>query len=169
MDVYWRQGEWENLTYGDVADDKEKVAFIMGVAERGERTKTGRNQGVILDSIALTNEWRDRIRGHKKSDKIFSFSQQAFYTAWETAKAALGLDFLGPPHDLRHSGAARDLEQGTRSLEQIRRRGRWRAMDSVQRYTKTFLLVRQRARLPSPVAKRGRELLATRGDRRLAS
>ena len=35
MDVYWRQGEWENLTYGDVADDKEKITFIMGVAERG--------------------------------------------------------------------------------------------------------------------------------------
>jgi len=23
MDVYWRQGEWENLTHGDVVDDKE--------------------------------------------------------------------------------------------------------------------------------------------------
>ena len=169
MDVYWRQGEWQNLRVGDVADDGEKIAFVMGVAERGERTKTGRNQGVILDSPTLATEWRARLAGRPRSEKVFNFTQQTFFAAWEDAKKKMHMTFLGPPHDLRHSGAARDVEKQTRTLEEVRRRGRWRAMDSVQRYTKTYLLVRQRARIPDEVMARGTELTKTRGCRILAS
>ena len=60
----------------------------------------------------------------------------------------------GPPHNLRHSGAACFVESGG-ALEQARRRGRWASPGSVQRYTKTHFLVRHRARVPPPVLAEG--------------
>ena len=60
MDVYWRQGEWEQLRHCDILDDDMNIAFAMGVAARGEPVKTSHNQGVIVDSRALTDEWRAR-------------------------------------------------------------------------------------------------------------
>eukprot|EP00972_Heterocapsa_arctica_P110581 16282724-Heterocapsa_arctica.AAC.1 len=58
----------------------------------------------------------------------------------------LGLSFAGPPHAIRHSGPSEDLARQRCSLEEVRRRGRWKGMDSVQRYTKTFALTRFRAK-----------------------
>eukprot|EP00974_Lingulodinium_polyedra_P118081 11165797-Lingulodinium_polyedra.AAC.2 len=58
MDAYFRIGEWAQLRREDLVDDGALVAFILGVAERGERTKTGPNKGVILDSVVLRDEWR---------------------------------------------------------------------------------------------------------------
>lgn len=54
MDLYLRQGEWTQIQVGDVAYDGQKLAIILGVAERGERVKTGRNQAVTMDSTILT-------------------------------------------------------------------------------------------------------------------
>ncbi|CAK0835831.1 unnamed protein product [Prorocentrum cordatum] len=41
------------------------------------------------------------------------------------------------------------------SLEQVRRRGRWKAISSVQRYSKTFALTQFRARMPEVVPESG--------------
>ena len=79
-----------------------------------------------------------------------------------------GSNGWAPPHDLRHSGAARDVAAGTRTLEQVRRRGRWVSMDSVQRYTKTWLLVRQRQRLSPQHRDEGARLLQIRGPRSIS-
>ena len=59
---------------------------------------------------------------------------------------ALQLHGVGPPHSLRHSGAAEFVARGG-PLESCRRRGRWSALSSVQRYTKTQVLVESRSRL----------------------
>ena len=80
-------------------------------------------------------------------------------------KEKLGLAWIGPPHDLRHSGAARDIEQAVRSLEQVRRRGRWVTLESVQRYTKTWLLVKARAKISELQMKAGKAILRERGIR----
>jgi predicted MarR family transcription regulator len=166
MDLYLRQGEWRQLKAEDIFIDTDgKVAFVLGVAERGERVKTGHNQGVVLDSVELSKEWREKINSLAPGAPIFNFSQAEFSAEYAKTKAELNLGHLGPLHDLRHAGAARDAESGTRDLEQIRRRGRWKAMDSVQRYTKTYLLVKARSLLPAAVLQRGRELLARRGKR----
>ena len=52
---------------------------------------------------------------------------------------SLGLnDNLGDVHlyQLRHGGASHDSAGGFRSLEDVRRRGRWRSWASVRRYEK---------------------------------
>ena len=161
MDVYWRQGEWELLRGQDASDDGKNIAFTMGVALRGERVKTGHNQGVIIDSPVLTKEWREYLQKVAPHEKIFPITQQDFYRAWEELKKELGLP-IGPPHDLRHSGAARDIASQRRTLEEVRRRGRWRSMDSVARYTKTFLLVAARTKVPRWIMQEGARLAEQR-------
>ena len=63
----------------------------------------------------------------------------------------LDVTFSGPPHNIRHSQPSTDAASGRRTLEEIRRRGRWSALSSVQRYTKDFLLCRHDAKLPGSV------------------
>jgi integrase len=141
----------------------------LGIAERGERVKTGHNQGVCFDSLALRAEWRALRASLAPGSKVFPFTADQFRHAWGRAKAATGLDWVGPPHDLRHSGAARDILKELRTLEQVRRRGRWKMLSSVQRYTKTWLLVRNRSRLSPLQLKQGAALIARRGPRKLVS
>ena len=72
--------------------------------------------------------------------------------------AALGLSWVGPPHTLRHSGASRDVATKAKSLEEVRRRGRWSQPKSVQRYTKTHLLTQHLAQVPKSITVHGREI-----------
>ena len=46
-DCFLREQDWESLRRDDVAsDDTLQTALLFGVRERGERSKTGSNQGV---------------------------------------------------------------------------------------------------------------------------
>ena len=62
-------------------------------------------------------------------------------------------------HKLRHTGPANDTLRGTKSLEQIRRRGRWASLKSVERYSKTAHIVADLARLEPEVRRLGSEFL----------
>ena len=163
IDAYFRGAEWTQVRAADVADDGRLLSVTLGVSERGERVKTGRNQGVVFDSSALTADLRELLKTLEPQELVFGFSAQHFRAEWIASKRRLGLEWAGPPHDLRHSGAARDVERGSRSLEEVRRRGRWRHIDSVQRYTKTYVLVKQRARMTAEQRDRGAELAKARG------
>ena len=168
LDVYFRTHEWCQIRGEDIFDDGELVGLALGVAERNERVKTGRHQGVVLDSPYLRERWAEIKRLRKPHELALSISPDKFKDGWERAKAAAGLSWIGPEHGLRHAGAARDVEQGTRTLEQVRRRGRWRALDSVQRYTKTWLLIKARSQMTTKQLEHGRKVLSSRPPRLIA-
>ena len=65
---------------------------------------------------------------------------------------------MGTPHRLRHSGPSHDVLHGRRTLEEIRRRGRWVSQKSVQRYTKTHVLVERESIMSDEQLKRGKNL-----------
>ena len=69
------------------------------------------------------------------------------------AGAALHLSRLGPlhPYRLRHSGASIDFASGSRRLEEIQKRGRWRDARSLRRYEHGGRLNELLHRLPLPV------------------
>ena len=94
-----------------------------------------------------------------KGELIFPFTQAHLREHWHRACAALGLGFARPPHVLRHSGPSEDLARGRTSLKAARRCGRWKAMASVQRYTKTFALTKCRARMPQAVLATGEKAM----------
>ena len=165
MDCYFRGGEWEMILNKDIIVDDDRVGFLLGVGERGERTKTGRHQGVLLDAPALKEQWRQRKQKRAPDAPAFEITADALRKAWRQAKKDAQLEWVGPLHGLRHAGASRDIEEGTRTLEQVRRRGRWQLLSSVQRYTKTHVLAQQRSLLTQAQLQSARELLAKQEPR----
>ena len=89
---------------------------------------------------------------------VFKFSQEVFRKAWWASLKRLGLEWVGPPHCLRHAGPSHHATRGTKTLEDIRRRGRWSQAKSVQRYAKPHALTMHYARLPAGMKQQGREL-----------
>ena len=55
FDCYLRESDWEGLTAGDVIITNHgpgnifDVALFLGVGSRGESSKTGSDQGVVMD------------------------------------------------------------------------------------------------------------------------
>ena len=88
-------------------------------------------------------------------EKFFGINQASFRKEWHRACRTLGMPWAPPPHGLRHSGPSEDIARGRATLEQVRRRGRWRALSSVQRYSKTFAVTQFRARMPQKILDSG--------------
>ena len=159
VDCFLREQDWEGLLRRDVATDSHgQVALLFGVRERGQKVKTGSNQGVLVRWPITRALLQVLLRPLEPDARIFPLSQAGFRAAWWRALRSLELEFCGPPHNLRHSGAANFVAAGG-SLEQARRRGRWQAASSVQRYTKLHWLVRNRAKLPDQVLLKGSRFL----------
>ena len=55
---------------------------------------------------------------------------------WAAKKACGDTSGAGKPHSARHTGPSRDLTEGYRTLESIMKRGRWKALSSINRYAK---------------------------------
>ena len=135
------------------------VSLKFGRRHRAERVKTGQEQGVTVDLLFLRYILLERLLQIRGEERVFSFSQAKFRAEWGTTLLRLAIAFVGPPHTLRHSGPSRDAASGARTLEEIRRRGRWSQLKSVQRYSKGHELTVHRSRLPEAVIRRGTELL----------
>jgi hypothetical protein len=165
FDCYLRAGDWAKLRKEDCFVSDGKLALILGSAERGEKAKTGYNQGVVIDSTIVADELRARVETLASGEFIFPCSADVFRKEWSRAAKSCSLEWIGPPHDLRHGGASRDVEEKSRTLEEVRRRGRWKSLESVQRYTKTWLLVRERSKMSTPMLAEARKLLLARGER----
>lgn len=168
MDAYLRQQDWQQIRKEDVADDGQNMSILFGRRERGESSKTGVQQGVIVENPWVVEALRIWLLSVGDGEKVFQFTDVHLRAAWNAAQVALGLE-LGPVHNLRHCGPAEDAElhvkkpgQG-KTLEEIRRRGRWKNMDSVARYSKDYLLAFQRARIPQAVMERGAFLRSHQG------
>ena len=69
----------------------------------------------------------------------------------QRAGRSLGVRDPVLPYQLRHTGASTDFATGDRSLVAIRRRGRWRAEQSVRRYEKGSQQTRLLRELPAAV------------------
>ena len=146
-DAYSREQDMRLLCAGDVVDDKISVAFRVGVADRGQSVKTGINQGVVLARGWVADLLMAFIAPLEPQAPVFALTPAAMNKAWQAAALALGWAPFPPLHSLRHSGPSEDLARSRRDLESIRRRGRWAALSSVQRYTKDFRLLEQRVKL----------------------
>ena len=168
-DAFLRESDWETLVAGDVSivyaapDSLPEVALLLGSGARGLSTKTGTDQGVVLEHSFLRC-WAAAItRRLESKEALVPFSQVQFRKAWRQGWNAIQLDF-GPAHSLRHSGPAHSVLMKTRSLEEIRRRGRWQSLKSVQRYTKAHLILEKRAKMSDEQRQIGTKFWDTLGS-----
>ena len=94
-------------------------------------------------------------------DRIFRVSRVQVSERVAAAVERLKLDPQDKRlHRLRHTGPANDILTEKRTIEQVRRRGRWLSLRSVERYTKTAHLIADLARMPQQIVQYGREFLA---------
>ena len=70
-----------------------------------------------------------------KESLLFSFSPEEYRQELAAVSIALGLKPLHP-YQLRHGGAAEDLNSGVRDHSGVKARGRWQTDGSVRCYTK---------------------------------
>ena len=94
---------------------------------------------------------------------MFNITGKDYNRWWRWAAAEVGAD--APPHNARHTGASVGLARNYRSLDQVKRRGRWNADKPVERYAKTGAWIAAEASQPRWVRERGGALLAQRAPR----
>ena len=123
------------------------MALTLGRRDRGEKVKTGANQGVVLSWQVSAAVVRALRRSCGPKDLIFPITQDKYRKEWRLAAEELGLK-VGPPHAIRHTGAATFVAAGG-DLEAARRRGRWQTTTALQRYAKTHVLANALSRMSS--------------------
>ena len=163
VDGYCREGDLLQLRAEDITCLDQDVVLHFGRRSRGESTKTGREQGVRLDTPHAQDVVRARLASCKPRERLFPITAKDYQKWWWWACTKVG--GTRPPHAARHSGPARDLATGYRTLAQVQRRGRWLSEKSVLRYTKTHEWVAVNAELRADIRQRGDELLAKRQPR----
>ncbi|CAK0848009.1 unnamed protein product, partial [Prorocentrum cordatum] len=159
LDAYLRSAELFALQAADIVVDvgeagEQIVALRLGVTERGERTKTGVRQGVLIDRRHVSDMLVRRKSERGPSDRVFSCSVDAYRRALRRACDDVGVEHF-PPRAARHSGPSHDAATGYRTARAIQRRGRWASEKSVLRYMKTHALVAARAAPPPDILERG--------------
>ena len=140
------------------------VSVLLGVRARGETTKTGTGQGTMPDFPQTREMLQRRKRNRGAKEKLFKISKARFSALWAEALARHGHAAL-PPHSIRHSGPSRDAFLGYRSLEQIKKRGRWFSKEAVRRYSKSHYYVQALAMLMPEDRELGEKLITRWGAR----
>jgi len=168
VDCYLREQDMVNLRFDDVSFAKGAAVLRLGRSSRGESSKTGRDQGVMIDSDEIRDmlmKRKEEAEAHHGADyrtrKVFGISADQYRKQWWWAVARVGLP-VGPPHTARHTGASKDAFLGYRTQDQIQKRGRWTSERSVIRYSRTHDYANTYENVPSDILKKGERLLATR-------
>ena len=145
LDGWLREQDWAQLRRSSVSTDASgRVALLLGDRMRGEKVKTGSGQGVELETELAKAIMRCLTRDLGSDDLVFPITPDKYRRSWSAALSRIGYDDFGPPHAIRHTGAAHYVANGG-DLETARRRGRWTTASALQRYTKTHVLVQRRA------------------------
>lgn len=146
FDLYLRPGEAHGLRVADVAAPVAGLqtagghwSFTVRPWDSGMPSKTGAFDDTVVmdrpDRVFLGNYLALLKQGKPASEKLFTgVTVESFNRAFRAAAAELGLDLV--PYQARHGGATHDRWDRTRSLEEVRKRGRWRSEQSTRRYEK---------------------------------
>ena len=164
VDGYLREQDLLGLRARDVCVVDDQVVLMLGRSDRGDRSKTGRDQGVSLDDPYSRGVFLRRLQGLGPDAHVFPITAAQYRLWWGKAGRAVlgGKAHVPSPHSARHTGASRDLAEGYRTFSQVQRRGRWKVPGSVQRYAKTHVWRAIECDLPHDVRTRGNDILRAR-------
>jgi len=125
--------------------EQEPIGITLGRSDRGERTKTGFDAGVVVKDTMVKAWIRSRVRLLRRAGrpdaKVFDMKPQHYRAEWLATLVALHLP-RETPHIIRHT-AATELWATARpqlTLRELMVAGRWASESSVRRYTKPHLL-----------------------------
>jgi len=161
---FGRGGEWSILRLEDVATGRGRVTVTFGKAERGEKAKTGFDQGAEVREPAAVEWMTARKRawtaaGKDGSDRFFTLTPQEYRTIFKNTCAVLGLP-EDTPHVLRHTAATELFATGSVDIAGLKLAGRWARESSVKRYTKPHLILVHEAIVSAEVLRLGDQFWA---------
>jgi hypothetical protein len=154
IDTLMREQDIARLKGGDVRVSEKpngelEVSLLLGILERGESTKTGTMQGVLVQDPALKQFFKSRKEEVGDDGLVFPFPLKDYRAAFAEAMTEEGLAELlddGSVHLFRHSGAALFVQEQGWSQGRLQLHGRWGSKKSVVTYGKKHLLVQNEAR-----------------------
>ena len=146
IDTYMRPGECISLLTSQILAPTGvwpmlKPAILLHPDQRAIASKTGE----MNESLILHRAWLGRLlmlyKAQRKRVNMWDFSMSQWRAAFLRAAPQVGLDRWTPClYQARHTGASLDRLEERISLEEVKRRGRWRAETSVRRYEKRALI-----------------------------
>lgn len=157
-DLYLRPGEAFSLTVGSAAPpvreggrSMQYWAFTIRPFEEGMPAKTGSfDDSVVLDHperVFLGPLVAAVRQGRRATDPLFEgVDARSFNKHFREAARCLQLDVV--PYQARHGGASGGRADRFRSLDEVRKRGRWRSEASTRRYEKHGKLQAKLAAMP---------------------
>ena len=90
---------------------------------------------------------------------VWAFDAVTLRTQFAAMARAAHITHLHPtPYGLRHGGASHDALTARRALSEIKKKGRWRSDQSVRRYEKAAVAMKQLSRLPPEIVSYGMEI-----------
>lgn len=151
-DVYGGEQDMEILHEPDIYHaPPSECALQFGPRERGESVKTGSDQGCEVDDPLLSRIlYAVKRKILSAGAPLFPHTQAFVRKIWAQTQETLQLDRVHPLHSLRHTKPSADARSKRRTLEEIRRRGRWNQLKSVQRYSRGHAVTMHLAALPGP-------------------
>ena len=161
---FLRVGELTRLRYRDIIQpfDSRLGSAHTGMALRLAETKTGKNQGVAIESGDISSIivcYITRYFGSGEHNPlVFPFSPSSLRLSLRQLCAEFGLASIPfVPHSFRHGGATCAHLLGA-TIEQIMYRGRWKSMESARRYIQTGRALYADQAVPSALVADGRLL-----------
>ena len=139
-DCYGREQNSDLLLGRDISVDRlggGKAVLQVGDRQRGQCVKSGSDQTVQLDYPIFSSIVAAISRERSPNQSFFIFRQERIRNIRNEELAAMGVATVGPLRSSRHSKPSRDVGEKERTLDEVRRRGRWSQKKNVQRSSRT--------------------------------
>ena len=145
FDCYLRPGEAYDLRVVDAAPPVAAGGYATrnwALTVRSRDLMRPTKTGAFDDAVVIDNPRRKflgeilaaLVLRRRKNDLSFGQDAREFTNTFQRACASLGLELV--PYQARHGGASGDRADEFRTLEQIRKHGRWQSEFSTRRYEK---------------------------------
>ena len=162
MDCLLRISEALALTTDTVNPAAEGAGGNILVALHLEKTKTGRHKSVTVKCPALAREIREYLptllEGGRTCSRLFFLTAAEVNSNIAMALKELEVPYIFTCHSLRHGGATAMLMDGI-SIQDIKFRGRWACLQSLENYLQVWNALVLQVRTPMDVADYGRYYL----------
>lgn len=158
-DAFFRGQDLFQMLYQDFLVASGSAGVTLGDPARGEQVKTGTDQGVVFEDPGLVKIVKHIAPFGAPGEKVFKVKSETFRRKFKRRLRRRKMPDTDGPHRLRHGSAANAIRRKTKTLEGIRRRGRWANIKNVQIYTREHLWLRNLSRMSPDDVDRGQFIM----------
>ena len=150
---YLRPSESDRITVGNLipptvlaGNQYVEWGILLFPSQEERPGKTGNfDESIVLEGFNTLAPLLQQLRqGKLDHEPLWPHSPDDLIREWHVVVGILGIDELNPcRYALRHGGASEDLLSKRRSVQDVKRRGRWVSDSSLKRYGKESRLLKE--------------------------